>query len=86
MASVSPHLQARYDTCRFCLFSRRWGTDESGVVWVCVKALNDEIADVEECGGRSHFVVRPGREEDFANRLERPATDASSPTADVSET
>lgn len=73
MASLPESRQARFDNCRFCRSSRRWGASEQGIVWVCVVALNSEIGDVAECGGERRFELRPGREDDFANRLERPA-------------
>jgi hypothetical protein len=73
MGVLPHHQRASFNTCRFCLFSRRWGADTAGVVWVCVRALNGELREAAACGGTAHFVVRPGREEDFANRLERAA-------------
>jgi hypothetical protein len=75
LAQLPTAQQARFENCRFCRYSRRWGTSEQGIVWVCVVALNGEIQTVDECGGERRFELRPGREEDFANRLERPAED-----------
>ncbi|HEU4327948.1 MAG TPA: hypothetical protein VFS21_32730 [Roseiflexaceae bacterium] len=78
VASLCLHLlpesqQARFENCRFCRQSRRWGVGEQGVVWACVAALNGELRASDECGGLRRFELRPGREEDFANRLERPS-------------